>query len=507
LQQVIDRINQAAEAEELGIEAGYDHTGTRLIIESIDGTSGISISDVAGYGTFAADTGLAQAEPAARLRSGNLQLQYINEATRLDELNNGRGVTLGTISLTNSRGLTATVNLAIGRVETLQDVINGINSATVASGESLGVTARINDTGDGLLLEDNAGGQLDLEIADQTGTAARDLNLLGGSENGVIDGSYEIKIDLSGNETLEDVVSMINERGGLATASILNDGTRISPYRLQISAATTGRAGELLVDGLDFTTLSSAQDAKVVLGSNPNSGVLITSSSNTLTGVVPGLTIDLVSASDEPVTITVSRDTDSVLETFRSLVTGFNAAIDRIGQFSDYDPETETAGILLGDGALQTVERRLWQMVITRRDGASGDIQRLGDLGISMRNGQLELDEEKLLDALENNPEQVIEFFTDEESGMAAAMKEQLEAITKTGGLIDRRENTLENQRDQIADRVDVLNDRLERKSEQLWRQFTALESVLAELQSQQTVLAQLASLASSSYKTSGSGA
>lgn len=105
LRGVIDLINQAAEAEELGIEASCDHTGTRLLIESIDGVSGISISDVPGYGTFAADTGLAQSEPTVRLRSDNLQRQYINEATRLEDLNNGRGLTLGTISLTNSHGL------------------------------------------------------------------------------------------------------------------------------------------------------------------------------------------------------------------------------------------------------------------------------------------------------------------------------------------------------------------------------------------------------------------
>ena len=498
LQQVIDRINQAAEAEELGIEAGYDHTGTRLMIESIDGTSEISISDVPGYGTFAADTGLAQAEPAARLRSDNLQLRYVNEATRLDELNNGRGVALGTINLTNSQGLSASINLSIGTVETLPDVIDKIRSATLGSGESLGITARINDTGDGLLLEDTAGGPFDPEIADQTGTTARDLNLLGGSEDGVIDGSYEINLELSGNETLEDVVSMINERDGLATASILNDGTEISPYRLQISAATTGLAGELLVDGLDFTTLSSAQDAKVVLGSNPDSGVLITSSSNTLTDVVPGLTIDLVGVSDEPVTITISRDTESVVETFRNLIDGFNSAIDRIDELSDYDPETETAGILLGEGTLRMVERRLMRMVIERLPGAAGDLQRLGDLGVRLRNGRLEFDEQKLLDALEDNPEEVIQFFTDEESGMAALMKEQLQAITETGGMIDRRENTLETQREQIADRVDVLNDRLDRKAEQLMREFLVMEAALARLQSQQTALEQLSSLAGS---------
>lgn len=505
LGEVIERINEAAEAEGLDIEAGYDHTGTRLMIESIDGMNAISISDVPGHGTFAADTGLAQAEPGIRIRSDNLQLQYVSEATGLDDLNNGHGVTLGTFRITNSLGLTANIDLNIGTVETLQDVIDKINNATIASGESLGVTARVNDTGDGLVLEDNAGGTLDLEVIDESGTAAGDLNLLGGSENGVIDGSYEINIELTGGETLEDVVEMINQHEGLATANIINDGTGVSPYRLQISSATIGLTGELLVDGLDFTTLSTAQDAKIMLGSNADSGVLITSSSNTLTDVVPGLTIDLTSVSEDPVTVTISRDTSAVVEVFQNLVSGFNAAIDRIDEVSGYNPDTEARGILLGESTLQMVERRLQQMIMKRLPEAPGDIQRLSELGLRVRGGKLEFDEEKLLDALENNLDEVIEFFTDEESGMATLMEEQLEAITDTGGLIDRRANTLETQRDQMSDRVDVLNDRLERKAARLMRDFLAMESALAMLQSQQGALASLSSLTNSSG-SSGSG-
>ena len=90
----------------------------------------------------------------------------------------------------------------------------------------------------------------------------------------------------------------------------------------------------------------------------------------------------------------------------------------------------------------------------------------------------------------------VIEFFTAEDTGMAAVMEAQLEAITETGGLIDRREGTLETQREQMADRVDVLNDRLDRRAEQLMREFMIMESALAQFQSQQTALEQLSALA-----------
>jgi len=494
LRDVVERINEASEAEELGIETGYDSTGTRLVVRSVDGLAEINISDVAGCGTFAADIGLAQDEPSTQVRSNNLQLQYVSEATSLDELNAGRGVVLGTIKITNSLGGFKTFNLlSAGNVRTLQDVISLINAE-----EDFGVSARINDTGDGLLIEDTAGGGFALKIEDETGTAARDLGILGESAEGVIDGSYEIKIELSGSETLTDVVDLINARGGPATANVLNDGTDIAPYRLQVSSTATGRAGELLVSGLDFTTLSTAQDAKIVLGSNADSGVLITSSSNTITDIVPGLTIDLTGVSDEPVTVTLSRDIDSILETFQGLVSSFNVAMERIDEVSGYDAETETRGILLGEGTLQMVERRLFQVVTGRRPGAGGDIRRLSDLGIRLRAGRLEFDEEKFLAALEDHPEEMTEFFTAEVTGLAAIMKEQLEGMTEAGGLIDRRDNTLERQQDLLGDRVEVLNERLERKRERLMRQFWAMETALAELQSQQTALAQLSSLAGS---------
>ena len=494
---VIQRINEAGQAEELGIEVGYDHTGTRLVVSSIDGVTPVSISDVAGYGSFAADIGLAQDPPSAQLRSDNLQLRYINETNRLSELNNGRGVAAGKIEITNSLGLFATVDLSGGEVRTLQDVVSKINSATTASGDPLNVTARINDTGDGLVVEDAAGGSFGLKIEDQSGTAARDLNLLGDSDTGTIDGSYEINIALSGSETLDDLVDLINEQGGVATATVLNDGTGIAPYRLQVSSTATGSTGELIVDGLDFSTLSVAQDARVVLGSSASSGVLMTSSSNTLTDVVPGLTLDLTGVSDEAVTVTVERDVDSVVEALAAFFDGYNAALARIEEFSGYDAETEKRGVLLGEGALQMVDRRLARMIAQQPEGASGNIRRLSDIGVRVRNGEIEFDEEKFRAVFEEHREELIAFFTNEESGLAGLMKTQLESITESEGLIDRRQSTLEKQEDLLSDRVDTLNERLERKRERLLRDFLNMESALASLQAQQTALTQLASLAS----------
>ena len=488
LHEVVNAIN--AVAADLGVEAGYDATGTRLLISSTDGATEVTISDV-GDGSFAASIGIAQT--GTRIRSDNLQRQYISETTRLEDLNAGAGVSLGKMKITDSSGLFAFVDLNIGTVETLQDVIDAINAA------GIGVEAAVNETGDGLLITDTAGGELALKIEDDSGTAARDLNILGESDEGRIDGSYELNLDVSGSNTLEDLVSMINEQSPLATASIMNDGTGVNPYRLTVTANAMGLAGELIVDGsdlgIDFSTLTRAQDAAVTIGNDPESGLLVTSSSNTLANLLPGLTINLTGVSDQPVTVTVSRDTESIVATLEGLVSDFNDAIGRLDELGGYDPETEKRGLLQGEGALLMIESRLFRLVTGTVPGATGAIQRLSQIGIKLSEGKLTFDEEKFREKVEADPEAVTQFFTETVSGVANYMKEQLEAITGTDGLIERREGALENQTELLSDRVDQLNDLLARKQQRLLRQFQAMEEALAALQSQQASLASLFAL------------
>ena len=501
LQEVVDRINEAAQVEDMGFEVGYDHTGTRLIFESIDGTTPITITDVEG--TFASDLGLNQAEPGARIRSNNLQKQYVSGAQRLEDLNNGRGTTLGSIQIKNSQGLTVSIDLSgNNNIRTLQDVIDRINEATLPSGAGLAVTARINDQGDGIVLEDAAGGELALEVSDLSGTVARDLNIAGTSNDGVIDGSREISLQIEEGDTLDDLVERINAHGSLVSAGVLNDGTGVSPYRLQLTSANTGLGGELLVDGLGFVTMTNAQDARIILGSNPDSGILITSGTNTISDVVPGMTLNLTAASDDVVTVGVNRDLDSIVTAFSDIVDNYNSALERIGELTSYDAENETAGILLGDNTLLTIQSRMSQMIMMQRSEPVGTLRRLSDFGIRFRDGQLELDEDKLRTVLKEKPDDVIEFFTDEEKGLASVLEDKLEAITDTGGLIDRHDDLLEAKKKELTDRIDTLNDRLDRRSEQLLNQFLAMESALAQMQSQQTVLSQLAALSGTTSST-----
>jgi len=504
LGQVINLINDASGAESLGIEAGYDASGTRLVLSSRDGSSSFTVSDVGG-GTTAQSLGIAGS--GVRIRGENLQRQYVSDAATLDSLNNGRGVQLGQIQITNSNGLSRTVDLNRTSVTTVHDVIARINDAL---GADFGVTARINDTGDGLALVDTNAGEFALRVDEVGANTARDLNILGESSGGTINGSFELNLDISGGETLQDLVRRINDSGGAVRASLINDGSGVSPYRLQLSAADTGLAGEFLADGaalgLDLTLLSRAQDAKVVIGSDASTGVTVTSSTNTISDVVPGLSIDLGEVTSGPVTVTVDRNTDAIVEQLSGFVDDYNAAVSAIGDLTKFDSATETRGLLMGDGTLRLIERRLSRLVSGSVAGATGTLQRLSQVGISLSDGSVSFDEQKFRDALQNDFAGVTSFFSDSEVGAAEQMKQALKQITDSDGLISRRGDALEKQSQALSDRVDQLNARLDRSRERLTRQFQAMERALAGLQSQQAAIGQLGGLAGSPFGSASTG-
>lgn len=489
LRDAVERINAAAKQFNLGIEAGYDATGTRLLITNAKNPNDpIKISDVEGK--FAEATGIAGS--GARLRGADLERRYISETTRLADLNNGKGAALGSFKITNSKGVYKTVNLVEAGAKTLGDVIDAINDLKID------VEARINDTGDGLVLIDKAGGKLAPKVSEDGGVTARDLNLLNTAVDGKIDGSYEFAVKIEKGDGLTEVVNRINKTT-LATAKVINDGSVQAPYRLSVASRATGRAGELVFDAegtdLDLSTLTRAQDARVLLGDSVEGGILVTSSSNTLTNVVEGLTINLTSVDDKPVTVTVDRDYERMLSTMKGLVDDYNAVMGRIDELSSYNPDTETAGILLGDSALNTVESRLLRSFASAVPGAKGTLKRLSQLGVKLADGRLSLDEEKFREVYDADPEEVTRFFTAAETGLAPQLKETLKRLTESDGVLKRRDDALGDQKKMLGDRVTQLNELLDRKRQRMLREFQAMEQALAQLQAQQSVLTNFASL------------
>ncbi|MDX2200869.1 MAG: flagellar filament capping protein FliD [Phycisphaerae bacterium] len=482
---VIDRIRAAATAAGANIEIGTNANGTALELRSLAPDAALTVGGDAAAGLGLSGTG-------ALIRGANLQKRYVNENSLLADLNNGRGVSLGRMKIINSQGQSATLDLVSERPENLQDVIDAVAEL------GIGVRAQINANGDGLEIIDEAGGAGTLRISDENGTAGRDLNILGTASSVAgapprIDGSFEFRIQLGANGSLNDLAREIGETT-IANAGILNDGSPFAPYRLSIASRTSGLAGALLIEsdaasGVTFSTLTQARDARVVVGSDAATGLVLTSGSNTIENAVGGLTLELQSASDDPVTLDVDQNYETAITAMKALIDGLNGAVDQIKTVSSFNSETEARGSLLGESAPREAQRRLLNLFTRSIPNATGTIRRMSDLGFKLESGtKITLDETKFKEAYDANPEAVTAFFTAEDA-TGQYFDEQIKQITDPDGLIDRRTDTLESSKTSMQSRVDQINERLDRKRARLLRQFQNMEQTLSLLQGQQASL------------------
>jgi flagellar hook-associated protein 2 len=115
-------------------------------------------------------------------------------------------------------------------------------------------------------------------------------------------------------------------------------------------------------------------------------------------------------------------------------------------------------------------------------------------VGLSLtESGGLELDEQKLTEAMASNPGEVEAFFTRDQTGLADRLTNLAERLAGVeNGMLLNRGETLSSQIDFNNTRIDSFNTRLERERERLLRQFYATEEAIARIQSNQAALEQI---------------
>ncbi|MCA9290433.1 MAG: flagellar filament capping protein FliD, partial [Phycisphaerales bacterium] len=517
--QLLEAINTAiADAVNVDVSVTLNENGNGFrVVDS----SGATASNLVVGGDAADAFGIAGDVAADRIDGANAQTRYVGEASLLTSLNYGRGVGTGSFRITDSLGQTATVSID-GDSRTLYDVIAEINS------RGLSINARVNDNGDGLLIESTAGsgGFVPLKIESLSGTVASGLNIVGSADtsvDGFIDGSYERTVDLSTSDTLSEVVAKINAAAGVpASATIINTGAATNPFRLSITSEIGGRRGELTIDStgadVDFSTMSVGKDAKVIFGGSADTGFLLTSTTNTLTDAVEGLTLTLKSVSNTPVTVNVERDTAGIVQKASEFVVAFNDAIGRIDDYDKYDVDTEERGILLGNPLTARARNALFRLVFTRAEGISSSYQTLREVGISVGSGgSINFDEDKFLEAYEADPDAVENLFTalaeapvtseeiapgitvinggttTTQRGIGEIIDDLLNAFTDSiDGSFKRAGDGIQSQIDGMNERIGLIDEKLAAKRARLQAQFLAMETAIAQLQSQNSALSSL---------------
>ncbi len=228
--------------------------------------------------------------------------------------------------------------------------------------------------------------------------------------------------------SLSGIRDAINNADIGITASTVFDG---SHYRLAFSVDESGVSNGLEITVADddgnnndslgglslfsFNPTSSnllqtraAQDADLKIN-----GIAISSASNTLTETLSGVTLDLLQGADSTTTLTVTNDSTVIATNVQNFVDKYNALAGTINDLTSFDPATNKAGILNGDGILRGLESQLNRLISSPVAGATDGFSILAEIGITRdpQTGTLVLDNTKLDDVIKSNPDAVTGLF------------------------------------------------------------------------------------------------
>ena len=247
-----------------------------------------------------------------------------------------------------------------------------------------------------------------------------------GISGGLSAGSMTANNVSVGDGSLQSVVSAINSAGVGVTANALEVGP--NSYALELTSNGTGTASSTTVDSQAFTgsglgallTTTAAQNAVVSVGGT--GGYQVTSQTNTLSGLLPGITVNLGSVSSAPVTVTVSPDGSSVAGNVQSLVTAANQLLSTISTDTSYNTQTKTAGPLNGNESLTGLAQQVLAAVgeAVGRSGAGSDGTAGESAGLAITSqGTITFNQTAFEAAYAKNPTGVQSMFT--EGGTFAA--------------------------------------------------------------------------------------
>ncbi len=319
---------------------------------------------------------------------------------------------------------------------------------------------------------------------------------------GVSVGDQSVEIDLSGGDvSLRDVRDAINTSGAHVQAAVVRDG---EGYRLLLTSTRSGEAGEMTLSaagGLD-ARLESAQMTQTAAANDASfsiNGLTLSSASNNIEDVIPGVSFRLTAVSPDAgsTRIDIEPDGDAVRGRVETMIKAYNALIDETRKLGRFNAETQEAGPLLGNSVLRSVQSRLGSALsgAVSTDLADNPFGSLFDLGVRTdATGKARLDTAAFTEAMAGN-EQGVEAVL---SAFGESLSTAMRAFSGSDGIINGRTSALNATVRRVGQQRESLDRRMEQVETRLRAQFTALDALVTQTQNTSAYLTQqLAGLSS----------
>lgn len=340
--------------------------------------------------------------------------------------------------------------------------------------------------------------------------------------------SKTITID-SSNATLGGLRDAINQANIGVSATII---TGSSGAQLIVSSKETGLSNVMRISGSGTTplagfdydpvagtgTLSQSASAGGQAASDATfklNGIAATSSTNSVTSVLDGVTLNLLktSAIETPASagppvveekrtatkLTITKDgTTALTSALNTFIKAYNEATASIKSLGAYDAKTKAAGALQGDSTLRNAKSTIQNLVFSASAGGISAYQRLSDIGITMGkkdalgDNSLYLDSTKLSKAVAADPEAVANLV----AAVGKAFKEGTETLVGSTGTITAATDGAKSTIKTLTAAQERMQMRLESIEARYRKQFTALDSLVASMNTTSSYLTtQLAAL------------
>jgi flagellar hook-associated protein 2 len=398
--------------------------------------------------------------------------------------------------------LNSNISALADRVNNLKDVMGALTAKTVISSQTGILTATADSSA--------PSGNHSITVTHLATTSSYYTDAFDGSVHFPA-GTLTLKVgvgdavsipvdDAHATTTLSGLVDYINSNNLGVTASAIHDA---NGDRLAVMSQTTGTAGDLtLTSDIPALTLNK------IAGKNADltvDGVPISTASNTVTGVLPGVTLILASASPgTSVQLNVAPDTSRAKQAVKDFVDTYNVVANSIRSQYAVDPNTNTAGALASDNTLRSLQASVLSDItysITGNNGITG----LASIGVNMNdNGTLTLDDSKLAGVLTNHFAEFQNFFQLAGTGFATHFSADLKSMTDaTTGTISLELSGIKSTQTMLTQQINGLEDRLAMQETQLINEYSRIDTALREYPILlQQVTSQLATIPTYSFTT-----
>ncbi len=339
--------------------------------------------------------------------------------------------------------------------------------------------------------------QLALEQRTQTNAFTSSSSGLGknGTLKITVGSDAQVDVILAPTDSLTDIAANINQSGARVTASVVFDGT---DYYMLVRGTDTGADNAITYSGttlgLDMgaNTYQQAQDAEIVLDGQ----ITITRSSNQFNGVIAGVSLVAVAETTSPAKVTVGTNPEATVEKVNTLVEAYNEAVAAAHGATGYGVLEASHEELAGDSSLRRALSLMSATISTPVPGLTGRYRMLADVGVHLtREGTIELDQDKLEQAVAADPAAVTKVFTGDPDtstdGVMASLMATVDRLTDgDDSLFQMRIDALGDQVTRIDDDLLVKERRLDDYETNLIEKFTAMELMVSQIQAQESALA-----------------